>query len=81
MESEILKRNENYIPPKGRSFFIRVPNFWGSISDLTDLNDNIELNDLRKTVSISTAVIPSRKSDVRILIGPKLYSTVVLSHM
>ena len=49
------------------------------LSDLTALVDLdiIDLKDLRKTVNISTVVIPSRKSDVRILIGPKLYSTVV----
>jgi hypothetical protein len=54
-----------------------VPSLWGSIiSDLTVLAD-LNIIDLRKTVSISIVVIPSRKSDVRILIGPKLYSTVV----
>ena len=52
------------------------PCLWGSMSDLIDL-DIIDLKDLRKTVSISTVVIPSRKRDVRVLIGTKLYSTVV----
>ena len=50
------------------------------MSDLKTLADLgfTDLKDLRKTVTI-TVVIPSRKSDVRILIawGPKLYSTVV----
>ena len=81
-ESKILQQIINYIPPNGRFFFILLelvpgsfsPSLWGSMSDLIAFA--VDLNDLRKTVSISTVVIPSRKSDVRILIGPRLYSTV-----
>lgn len=85
MESEILEEeikqiSINYIPPNGRFFFIRLElvhfssSLWGSMSNLTALAG---LNDLWKTVSVSTVVIPSRKSDVKILIGPRLYNTVV----
>lgn len=82
-ERKVEITNKNCIPPNGRSFFIRLelvaysPSLWGLTSDLAKLDIIIDLKDLWKTVSISTAVIPSRKNDVRRLIGSKLYSTLV----
>ena len=72
----------NYIPPNDRSFFnltgLDLVSSCSSLCDpasIGDLKIN-SLNDLRKMVSISTAVIPSRKSDIRILIDPELYSSL-----
>ena len=83
-KSEILLEEEYniyYVPPNGRSFIFTglelVPSSFSSPwSFAACAVGDLDVNDLRKTVSINTVVIPSRKSDIKISIGPELYQSV-----
>lgn len=80
-KSEILLLEEEYniycVPPNGRSFIFTGLEFVSSPwSFAACASGDLDVNDLRKTVSINTAVIPSRKSDIKISIGPELYQSV-----